>query len=100
MGVEQDLAAAATYIRQTNRRIAKERALADRTANVAARVPSSRAEMGGGAGCRGAPQRSSRSAAMGWGCWSHIAHPPKLAFNLGLQSPQKTLPGAAGDATS
>ena len=33
MGVEQDLAAADTYIRQTNRRIAKERALADRTTN-------------------------------------------------------------------
>ena len=33
MGVEQDLAAADAYIRQANRRIAKERALADRTAN-------------------------------------------------------------------
>jgi hypothetical protein len=33
MGVDQDLAAADAYIRQANRRIAKERALADRTAN-------------------------------------------------------------------
>jgi len=33
MGVEQDLAAADAYIRRANRRIAKERALADRTAN-------------------------------------------------------------------
>jgi hypothetical protein len=33
MGVDQDLAAADAYIRQANRRIAKERALVDRTAN-------------------------------------------------------------------